>query len=60
MTRGTRTRENGRVMRPMYLMQVKTLAESRGEWDMAKLLGTVPAEKAFRPLAESDCRLVKH
>lgn len=60
MTHGARIREDGRVMRPMYLMQVKTPAESRGEWDMAKVLGAVPAEKAFRPLAESECRLVKH
>ncbi len=59
MTHGARIREDGRVMRPMYLMQVKTPAESRGEWDLAKVVGTVPAEKAFRPLADSECPLVK-
>ncbi len=60
MTHGARIREDGRVMRPMFLMQVKTPAESRGEWDLAKVLGSVPADKAFRPLAESECPLVKH
>ncbi len=60
MTHGARIREDGRVMRPMYLMQVKSPAESKGEWDMAKVLGSVPADKAFRPLADSECPLVKH
>ena len=60
MTHGARIREDGRVMRPMFLLQVKTPAESKGEWDLARVIGTVPAEKAFRPLAESKCPLVKH
>ena len=36
MTHGARLREDGRVMRDLYLLQVKTPAESRGEWDLAK------------------------
>lgn len=59
MTHGARIREDGRVMRPMYLMQVKLPSESKGEWDVAKVLGTVDADKAFRPLAESECPLVR-
>ncbi len=59
MTHGARIREDGRVMRPMYLMQVKSPAESGGEWDLAKVVGTVAPDKAFRPLAESECPLVK-
>lgn len=52
-------REDGRVMRPSYLAQVKSPAESKGEWDFYKILATVPAEQAFRPLSESECPLVK-
>ncbi|MGI4955273.1 MAG: ABC transporter substrate-binding protein [Janthinobacterium lividum] len=59
MTHGARVREDGRVIRPLYLMQVKSPAESKGEWDVAKVVGTVPGEKAFRPLADSECPLVK-
>ena len=59
MTHGARIREDGRVMRDMYLLQVKTPAESRGEWDLAKVIATIPADKAFRPLAQSECPLVR-
>jgi branched-chain amino acid transport system substrate-binding protein len=52
-------REDGRKMHPMHLLQVKTPAESKGEWDVFKVAGTVPAEKAFRPLKEGGCPLVK-
>lgn len=52
-------REDGRKMHDMYLFQVKTPAESTGPWDYYKLVATIPAEEAFRPLAESACPLVK-
>ena len=52
-------REDGRVMRPSYIAQVKTPAESKGPWDLYKILEKVPAEQSFRPLAESECPLVK-
>jgi len=42
----------------MYLAQVKTPEESTNEWDLYKILRTIPAEEAFRPLADSDCKLV--
>jgi hypothetical protein len=32
----------------------------KGEWDLAKVVATIPGEQAFRPLAESDCPLVQH
>ena len=34
-------------------------AESKGPWDYYKLIGTTPADQAFRPLSESACPLVK-
>ena len=51
-------REDGRKMHDMYLFQVKTPAESTGPWDYYKLVATIPAEEAFRPLTESDCPLI--
>jgi branched-chain amino acid transport system substrate-binding protein len=59
MTKNGRIREDGRVMRDMYLMQVKTPDESKSEWDLAKIVATIPGEQAFRPLAEGGCPLVK-
>jgi branched-chain amino acid transport system substrate-binding protein len=55
---GTGTiRPDGRKIHPMYLFQVKTPAESRYPWDYYKLLQTIPAETAFRPLNEGACKL---
>ncbi len=52
-------REDGRVMRNIYLFQVKTPAESKYRFDYYKLLATVPAEQAFRPLAEGGCPMIR-
>jgi branched-chain amino acid transport system substrate-binding protein len=59
MTRQGRIREDGRVIRDMYLMQAKTPDESKSEWDLAKIVATIPGDQAFRPLAEGGCPLVK-
>lgn len=50
---------NGRKIHPAYLFEVKKPEESKGPWDYYKLVATIPAEEAFRPLAESECPLVK-
>jgi branched-chain amino acid transport system substrate-binding protein len=50
-------RRDGRKMHPMYLFEVKKPGESRGAWDYYKLIETIPAEQAFRPLAEGGCKL---
>jgi branched-chain amino acid transport system substrate-binding protein len=42
----------------MYLFQVKTPAESRAPWDYYKLVRTIPAEQAFRPLDQGHCPFV--
>jgi len=52
-------RADGRKIHPLYLLQVKTPAESKSEWDVFKIVGTIPADKAFRPLNEGGCPLVK-
>ncbi|MBK3400241.1 MULTISPECIES: ABC transporter substrate-binding protein [Methylobacterium] len=54
-----RIREDGRKLHPMYLLETKTPAESKGSWDYFKPVRTVPAEEAWRPLAEGGCPLVK-
>jgi branched-chain amino acid transport system substrate-binding protein len=49
-------RKDGRVVRDLYLFQVKSPQESKGPWDYYKLLRTIPAAEATRPLS-SDCPL---
>ncbi len=52
-------REDGRMVHDMYLVEVKTPAESKGPWDYYKIKATIPAEEAFQPLSASRCPLVK-
>jgi branched-chain amino acid transport system substrate-binding protein len=52
-------REDGRKMHDMYLFEVKTPEESKAPWDYYKTIATIPAEKAFRPLSQSACPLIK-
>ena len=52
-------RIDGRVTHPMYLFEVKKPEESKSEWDLYKLLATIPANEAFRPLNDGGCSLVK-
>jgi len=58
-THGATIREDGRVVRDMYLAEVKTPKESKGEWDLYKILRTIPAQDLTIPLADSTCPLVK-
>ena len=51
-------REDGRMVHDMYVYQVKTPAESTGEWDILKLVTTISGDDAFRPLSQSQCPLV--
>lgn len=52
-------RPDGRAIHPIHLFEVKTPEESKGPYDYYKLVGTVPSEQAFRPMAEGGCSLVK-
>jgi branched-chain amino acid transport system substrate-binding protein len=51
-------RVDGRHIHPMYLYEVKKPSESKGEWDLYKLVKEVPGDQAFRPLNEGGCSLV--
>lgn len=57
--KGGKIREDGRMVHDMYVYQVKTPEESTSEWDVYKLVQTIPGDQAFRPLSESECPLVK-
>lgn len=59
MTRNGTIRADGRVMRDMYLMRAKAPRAAQGEWDLLEVVQTIPAEEAFRPLAEGGCPLVR-
>jgi branched-chain amino acid transport system substrate-binding protein len=52
-------RADGRKIHPAYLVQVKTPAESKAPWDYYKILATIPADQAFRPITDGDCAMVK-
>jgi branched-chain amino acid transport system substrate-binding protein len=52
-------REDGRALHPVYLMQVKTPAESHQEWDLLKVVATTPADEAWRPMSEGGCPFIK-
>lgn len=51
-------REDGLHIHPMYLLQAKTPAESKSEWDLMKIAKEIPADRAWMPLSESACPLV--
>jgi len=51
-------REDGRMVHDMYLVEVKTPAESKGAWDLLKVLKVIPGDQAFQPLSKSECPLV--
>ena len=52
-------REDGRLVHGAWLAQVKKPEESKGEWDLLKIVAEIPAEDVIRPLSESECPLVK-
>jgi branched-chain amino acid transport system substrate-binding protein len=52
-------RADGRKIHDFYLFEAKKPEESKGPWDYYKVRATIPAEEAVRPLAESECPLIK-
>ena len=57
--KGGKIRIDGRMVHDMYLFEVKKPEESKNEWDLYKLIATVPGDEAFRPLDKGNCPLVK-
>ena len=54
-----RIREDGRMVHDMYLVEVKTPAESKYDWDYYKIVATIAGDEAFLPLERSRCPLAK-
>ena len=52
-------RADGRKMHPAYLFEVKAPDKSKHPGDFYRLLTTIPANEAFRPLNEGNCPLAK-
>ena len=59
MTKNGKIREDGRLVREMYVFEVKKPSESQYPWDYYKLKATIPADQAYLPLSRSSCPLVK-
>ena len=55
-----RLRPDGRMVHDVYLVQIKSPTESKGEWDLLKLVSTIPGDKAFRPLEDGGCPAIAH
>ncbi len=52
-------RADGRKTHDAYLFRVKKPEDSTGPWDLYETVATIPADKAFRPLADGGCPLVQ-
>jgi branched-chain amino acid transport system substrate-binding protein len=52
-------REDGQMVVPVHLFQVKAPEESRAPGDLLKPVATVPAGEAFRPLSEGGCPMIR-
>jgi branched-chain amino acid transport system substrate-binding protein len=59
MTKNGKLRPDGRLVRDMYLFQVKSPGESKSKDDIYTLVATVPGDQAYRPLNEGKCPLIK-
>lgn len=53
-------RQDGRVIRDVYLVEVKSPSESKGDWDYYRIIRTIPGDQATIPLSESKCALANH
>jgi branched-chain amino acid transport system substrate-binding protein len=58
MTKNGKIREDGRLVRDMYLFKVKAPVESKYKFDYYKLLATIPGDEAFKPQEEGGCPLL--
>lgn len=59
MIKNGRVEANGMVVRDRFVFEVKKPEESKGPWDLYKLLATAPGTETAIPLKESNCPLAK-
>lgn len=56
--RGGKVLANGSHVHDLYLVEVKGSNEQSEPWDYMKIVKTIPAVEAFKPIGESVCPLV--
>jgi branched-chain amino acid transport system substrate-binding protein len=59
MTKNGKIREDGTLVRDMYLFEVKKPSESKGPWDYYKQIAVIAGEEAFKLPGPNQCPLVK-
>jgi len=59
MTKNGKIREDGTLVRDMYLFEVKKPSESKGPWDYYKQIAVIPGEEGFKLPGPNQCPLVK-
>src|SRR5215813_13339541 len=59
MTKNGKIREDGTLVRDMYLFEVKKPSESKGAWDYYKQISVILGEAAFKLPGPNQCPLVK-
>jgi branched-chain amino acid transport system substrate-binding protein len=57
--RNGRIQDDGMLVHDMYLYEVKKPSESKGDWDLYKLIATIPGEEAYKRPHGNECPLVK-
>ena len=51
--------DDGMLVHDMYLYEVKKPSESKGEWDLYKLIATIPGAEAYKRPNGNECPMVK-
>ena len=59
MIRNGHIQEDGSLVHDMYLFEVKKPSESKGEWDLYKLIATIPGDQAYKRPHGNECPAVK-
>ena len=52
-------RPDGRMVHDMLLVEAKKPSESKGEWDLLKVVKKIPGDQVYTTKAESKCALWK-
>ena len=55
MMKNGRARKDGRIVHDFYLFEVKAPEESKGPWDLYKLVRTIPAAEVTPPEGSTGC-----
>ena len=57
IVRNAQLRKDGRMVHDIYLLEAKRPGEVKEEWDYLSIVRTLPGDRAFKSLADSDCPL---